>query len=176
MRVGYDTKWEVKLKTPEASSKAHHRLQSNRKASRTVKDVLIGQVWLCSGQSNMNWSAANGIVDMKQELTGKAEPADPPLHRHEKQFAYPSEDCVRTLGGVRCRVRCTSALWGISSANGSPKSSVNRRTGQLVVGRDTGRGVDAGLRHEEEPADGRRLEENTPNTAAAGILVRSTMR
>lgn len=95
VRVGYDTKWEVKLKTPEASSKVHTIVfQSNRKASRTVKDVLIGQVWLCSGQSNMNWSAANGIVDMKQELTGKLNPQIRLFTVTKNSSPYPVEDCV----------------------------------------------------------------------------------
>ena len=95
VRVGFDTKWEVKLKTPAASSKAHSiAFQSSRKVSQTVKDVLIGQVWLCSGQSNMNWSAANGIVDMKQELTGKLNPQIRLFTVTKNSSPYPAEDCV----------------------------------------------------------------------------------
>lgn len=69
VRSQYDTYWEAEIKTPKASSEAHSIvISSAKKLSRTVEDILIGQVWLCSGQSNMEWSAANGIRDMKEEL------------------------------------------------------------------------------------------------------------
>lgn len=69
-KSGYDTRWSVTLHTPQASDKpVSITLTSNKKVTRTVEDILIGQVWLCSGQSNMNWSVASGIYDMKEELT-----------------------------------------------------------------------------------------------------------
>ena len=95
VRVGYDTKWEVELKTPVASPQAQSiAFQSNRKVSRTVRDVLIGQVWLCSGQSNMNWSAANGVVDMKRELETKMNPQIRLFTVTKNSSPYPAEDCV----------------------------------------------------------------------------------
>ena len=69
-KSAYDTRWSVTLQTPSASDKpAQIKVTTAKKVTRTVEDILIGQVWLCSGQSNMNWSAANGIQDMKDELT-----------------------------------------------------------------------------------------------------------
>ncbi len=40
------------------------------KGSRTIQlnDVLIGEVWICSGQSNMEWSYLNGLKDIREEL------------------------------------------------------------------------------------------------------------
>lgn len=74
-KVDFDSTWEVKLKTPAASSESCTiTVSTNRRMKRVVKDVLIGQVWLCSGQSNMAWSAANGITDMREELTGPMNP------------------------------------------------------------------------------------------------------
>jgi sialate O-acetylesterase len=29
---------------------------------------MIGEVWVCSGQSNMEWSYLNGLKDIKDEL------------------------------------------------------------------------------------------------------------
>lgn len=52
-------KWQVKVQTPSAGGpysitiKGHNTIE--------LKDVLIGEVWLCSGQSNMEWSARSGI-------------------------------------------------------------------------------------------------------------------
>lgn len=59
VKVGYDTAWSVELTTPAASAEPRSiTFETNKKAVRKVDDILIGQVWLCSGQSNMNWSAA----------------------------------------------------------------------------------------------------------------------
>lgn len=65
----YDTTWSVEVQTPKASNETYTiHITTNRKAEETIEDVLIGQVWLCSGQSNMNWNAVRGIVDMRESL------------------------------------------------------------------------------------------------------------
>lgn len=33
-----------------------------------LEDVLLGEVWICSGQSNMEWSANSGIDDAEQHI------------------------------------------------------------------------------------------------------------
>ena len=52
--AGSDGKWSVKLKTPKAGGPYTITVKGNN----TIKlsDVLIGEVWICSGQSNMQWS------------------------------------------------------------------------------------------------------------------------
>lgn len=65
----YDTTWSVEVTTPKASNEAHTiHIKTNRKAEMTINDVLIGQVWLCSGQSNMEWNAVRGVLDMRESL------------------------------------------------------------------------------------------------------------
>jgi hypothetical protein len=49
-------KWRVKLDKLEAAGP--HTLTVKGKNTLTVKDVLVGEVWLASGQSNMQWSVA----------------------------------------------------------------------------------------------------------------------
>ncbi len=52
-----DSLWQAKLKTPKAGGPFEITLQIG--ASRIVyKNVLIGEVWLCSGQSNMEMPLA----------------------------------------------------------------------------------------------------------------------
>jgi len=46
-------KWEVMIPTPEASFEACTIQATTGKESIEVNNVLIGEVWLCSGQSNM---------------------------------------------------------------------------------------------------------------------------
>lgn len=70
-----DTKWLASIQTPAASGKAHTLTVKTRRSTVVVKDILIGQVWLCGGQSNMNYSAAHGIADMREELTKPMNPS-----------------------------------------------------------------------------------------------------
>uniref|UniRef100_F4CDE6 Sialate O-acetylesterase n=1 Tax=Sphingobacterium sp. (strain 21) TaxID=743722 RepID=F4CDE6_SPHS2 len=44
-------KWLVKVQTPDAGGP--YSLALNDGTPHTIKDILIGEVWLCSGQSNM---------------------------------------------------------------------------------------------------------------------------
>lgn len=64
VKSDYSSLWKARVQTPKGSFEPQSiTVTTRRKVSRTIKDVLIGQVWLCTGQSNMNWSSANGIKD-----------------------------------------------------------------------------------------------------------------
>ncbi|WP_428507706.1 sialate O-acetylesterase [Roseateles sp.] len=62
-------RWRVRLK-PEAAGGPHTlRVSGSRSAKALVLgDVLVGEVWLCSGQSNMEWA-------LRDSLNGPAEAA-----------------------------------------------------------------------------------------------------
>ena len=47
--------------------------------SRRISDVMLGEVWLCSGQSNMEWSADMGIKNGETSC-----PVSPPYYISEK--------------------------------------------------------------------------------------------
>lgn len=53
-------KFVAKLKTPQGSFDKH-TITFN--GDPLMKDVLVGEVWLCSGQSNMEWCVNYGIKD-----------------------------------------------------------------------------------------------------------------
>lgn len=65
-----DGKWMAKLDPLEASAEPREMtvtLGSGK--SRTLKDILVGEVWMASGQSNMQWLASKcdvGMVLQKQ--------------------------------------------------------------------------------------------------------------
>ena len=40
-----------------------------------LRDVMLGEVWLCSGQSNMEWTPDNGLTDAKREIAAADCPA-----------------------------------------------------------------------------------------------------
>lgn len=50
-----DGNWHVML-NPEEASHDPATLTVKGSSTVTVKDVLVGEVWICSGQSNMQWS------------------------------------------------------------------------------------------------------------------------
>ncbi len=69
--VNGDGSWITKIKTPDAGGPYNVTLQIGDSII-IYKNVLIGEVWLCSGQSNMEmpvegW-AANPILNSKEEI------------------------------------------------------------------------------------------------------------
>lgn len=70
-KAGKDGRFVVKLKTPTAAEAAGPQWFSVAwdGGETRVSDVLIGEVWVCGGQSNMEWpvSASNGA---KEEIAG----------------------------------------------------------------------------------------------------------
>ncbi|MES2279455.1 MAG: sialate O-acetylesterase [Bacteroidota bacterium] len=52
-------KWKINIATP-AASKTGFTLTFRGKNTIELKNVLIGEVWLCSGQSNMKFTIAKG--------------------------------------------------------------------------------------------------------------------
>ncbi len=64
------SRWQSRIKTMAADGKAHTLtvLGSNNRV--VLSDVLLGEVWLCSGQSNMEMkpNQYGGIMDAKEEI------------------------------------------------------------------------------------------------------------
>jgi len=54
-------KWSIKIKTPPAGGPYTITINDNI----VLDDVMVGEVWVCSGQSNMEWS---GDQKLKQSL------------------------------------------------------------------------------------------------------------
>ena len=79
IKVPADSLWKLALPTPSASFTSHSvSVTDNQGGSKTISDVLIGEVWLSAGQSNMEQcmrgfgSVANGnyqpIDNFEEEL------------------------------------------------------------------------------------------------------------
>jgi len=92
--TGADGRWRVTL-TPEPALIEPGELIVTGRNTLRVADVLVGEVWLCSGQSNMEWMLS-GADDVAAEL---ARPGNPLLRQFTvKRSAAktPQEDCVGT--------------------------------------------------------------------------------
>ena len=58
--------WRITLKTPVAGGPYNIHIKGYNEL--ILKNVLIGEVWLCSGQSNMEMSAQSGINNADEEI------------------------------------------------------------------------------------------------------------
>ncbi|GAB3887360.1 sialate O-acetylesterase [Spirosoma agri] len=66
-KAGTDGKWKIALDPMEAGG-PFQLVVTGKKTKVAFDDVLLGEVWVCSGQSNMEWqlqSAANGKEEVK---------------------------------------------------------------------------------------------------------------
>jgi len=59
--------WEVQLQTPAAGGPYSITVKGYNEIN--ISNVLIGEVWVCSGQSNMEWSARLGIDSAELEIS-----------------------------------------------------------------------------------------------------------
>jgi sialate O-acetylesterase len=82
-------RWQVTLSPVEAGGP--YELKAQGSSTVVVKNVLVGEVWVCSGQSNMNWSLKNCI-----NATQEQSEADFPEIRYfsikQQGAAEPAED------------------------------------------------------------------------------------
>ena len=62
--------WIAPVAVPAASFDAHTITIKAGKEVRTLTNILFGEVWLCAGQSNMEWPVRK-TPDMKKDLEGK---------------------------------------------------------------------------------------------------------
>lgn len=86
-----DGKWSVKIKTPKAAGA--HELTIQGKNTIVLKNVLLGEVWVCSGQSNMQWGM-KGSADAEKNIA-KANYPKIRLFTVQRTVAdEPKDDCV----------------------------------------------------------------------------------
>lgn len=64
--------WTVSFTTPAGSYEAYQIHVSDGKSNIVLNDILIGEVWLCSGQSNMAWKVEQ-TLDLAEEMKNASE-------------------------------------------------------------------------------------------------------
>jgi sialate O-acetylesterase len=66
-------RWRVELAAHEAGGPYEMRVASGEEEIR-IEDLLVGDVWVCSGQSNMEWVVADSM-NADAEIAAAAEPS-----------------------------------------------------------------------------------------------------
>ena len=64
-----DGKWILKLDAMSAGGPFEMKIQGKNEI--TLNNVLIGEVWVCSGQSNMQWSTKNSVNGAQEVANAK---------------------------------------------------------------------------------------------------------
>jgi sialate O-acetylesterase len=64
--VGSDRTWSARIRTGSAGGP--HTLKFEAENTIELKDVLLGEVWLCSGQSNMEWTVGQVVGKAPEAL------------------------------------------------------------------------------------------------------------
>ena len=86
--------WMVKINPPEGAG-GPYKMTISGNNTITIRNILVGEVWICSGQSNMEWRVERS-ANPEHEIAS----ADYPnirLFKVEKTFSdAPQEDCNGT--------------------------------------------------------------------------------
>ena len=108
-----DSNWNVKIHTPAAGGPFEIVIQQDD-ANITLKNVMIGEVWLCSGQSNMEmplggWPPNDLINNSTEEIKNANYPGIRMFTVTRSISMLPKDDCV--------------GQWSICSPNTAPNFS-----------------------------------------------------
>jgi sialate O-acetylesterase len=61
-------RWQFKLEPFTADGKTHQLLVYSGKDSISLSNIVFGEVWFASGQSNMQWKLQSGVVNVQNEI------------------------------------------------------------------------------------------------------------
>ena len=109
-------KWMVPLRPMKANAKGQTLTVRSLMTKKKIEcsDVLVGDVWLCAGQSNMDYEVAGGRRGKRKLLAKFDAKADYPAIRHfavpEKSAAAPLADLSKTPGWKPCSPKTVGAF------------------------------------------------------------------
>lgn len=89
--VNSDGKWEVRIQAPPAGGPWNLTLKGWNTIQ--LKNLMSGEVWLCSGQSNMEWSTNNKNKQILDELPNSANDQIRLFHIPRTTAETPQDNC-----------------------------------------------------------------------------------
>lgn len=96
--AGDDGKWAAQLKTPAAGG-PYDITVTGKKSAITITNVLIGEVWVCSGQSNMEmplagWPPRDTVMHSESAIASASYPDIRLFTVARKVSGEPLEECT----------------------------------------------------------------------------------
>ena len=128
-----DGRWLAKVKTPKASMAPQTVTFYDGESAVTLKDVLIGEVWVCAGQSNMEMPV-KGFGQCPVEGYNQMV-IDALQSKGVRSIKVPSVMSSRPLDDAQCEWRqCSPKTVGYFSATGYFFARLVSRTLDIPVG------------------------------------------
>ncbi|MCL7987448.1 sialate O-acetylesterase [Sphingobacterium sp. lm-10] len=87
--------WHIPIPTKAAGGPYTLQVSSGSEVLK-LNDLLLGDVWLCSGQSNMEWGGAQSLPEILEELPQANDPQIRLLQVSRYAASYPQEDIPNT--------------------------------------------------------------------------------
>lgn len=144
-----DGTWRVSL--PKLSAGGPHTLTVAGKNKLEVTNVLIGEVWVCSGQSNMSWVMVHKTTDFDAEIAA----AD---HPNIRLFTVPEKSTDQPLDD-------TESQWYVCS----PKTVGYFSAVAYYFGRELHKELNVPVGLVVSAVPGTRIEDWTPDEGIAAI-------
>jgi sialate O-acetylesterase len=91
VKVDNRAKWSASLKTIGAGGP--YNIQITGSSQVELKNVMLGEVWICSGQSNMEWSVNMGIQNGEEHAAQANHPNIRIFQIPKVGADYPQHDC-----------------------------------------------------------------------------------
>ncbi|MBW7892251.1 MAG: sialate O-acetylesterase, partial [Chitinophagaceae bacterium] len=123
-----DAKWDVKVKTPSAGGP--YTITIKGRNTIILDNVMIGEVWVCSGQSNMEWSSLNGIQQINDEFPTCANSQLRFFHIPKTTALYPQDDCYAAW--TECNAETLKGFSAVAYFFGKQIQQKQKVTGGLI--------------------------------------------
>jgi len=91
IQTGGDGKWMFRMSAPEAGGPYEMTLKGKNVV--TLKNILVGEVWVCSGQSNMQWPVKQS-ANAEQEIAAATYPKMRLFSVERKVAETPQGNCT----------------------------------------------------------------------------------
>ncbi|MDR0385895.1 MAG: sialate O-acetylesterase [Prevotellaceae bacterium] len=103
--------WTATVRTSKAGGPYSLRVFTSGSDVREYRNVMLGEVWLCSGQSNMEWSVNHGILNGNDEAAAATYPDIRIFHIPKRASLTPQNNCDASWAACSPEImRSTSAL------------------------------------------------------------------
>ena len=91
VKANSSSKWVATIKTIAAGGPYSVQIIGNGKVE--LKNVMLGEVWICSGQSNMEWSVNATIINGEEEAAKANHPNIRIFHVQKIGAEFPQQTC-----------------------------------------------------------------------------------